>query len=111
MPRQVAGAKDGVSYVWGGDHDEVPHVLNAVARRAVPTLKLQISKGNKTANVDHINMEAHMAVFGYARVSTDGQTLASQDAELMAAGCAKVFAEKVSGARNSSLLGIIDHIS
>ena len=27
-----------------------------------------------------------MAVFGYARVSTDGQTLASQDAELMAAG-------------------------
>jgi DNA invertase Pin-like site-specific DNA recombinase len=40
-----------------------------------------------------------MAVFGYARVSTDGQTLASQDAELTAAGCAKVFAEKVSGAR------------
>jgi hypothetical protein len=30
---------------------------------------------------------------------TDGQTLASQDAELMAAGCAKVYAEKVSGAR------------
>jgi DNA invertase Pin-like site-specific DNA recombinase len=40
-----------------------------------------------------------MAVFGYARVSTDGQTLAAQDAELMAAGCAKVYAEKVSGAR------------
>jgi DNA invertase Pin-like site-specific DNA recombinase len=40
-----------------------------------------------------------MAVFGYARVSTDGQTLASQDAELMAAGCAKVYQEKVSGAR------------
>jgi DNA invertase Pin-like site-specific DNA recombinase len=40
-----------------------------------------------------------MAVFGYARVSTDGQTLASQQAELTAAGCAKVFAEKVSGAR------------
>jgi DNA invertase Pin-like site-specific DNA recombinase len=40
-----------------------------------------------------------MAVFGYARVSTDGQTLASQDAELMAVGCAKVYAEKVSGAR------------
>jgi DNA invertase Pin-like site-specific DNA recombinase len=41
-----------------------------------------------------------MAVFGYARVSTDGQTLASQDAELMGAGCAKVYAEKVSGARS-----------
>jgi DNA invertase Pin-like site-specific DNA recombinase len=40
-----------------------------------------------------------VAVFGYARVSTDGQTLASQQAELTAAGCAKVFAEKVSGAR------------
>jgi DNA invertase Pin-like site-specific DNA recombinase len=40
-----------------------------------------------------------MAVFGYARVSTDGQTLASQDAELMAVGCAKVYSEKVSGAR------------
>ena len=40
-----------------------------------------------------------MSIFGYARVSTDGQTLASQEAELMAAGCAKVYAEKISGAR------------
>ena len=40
-----------------------------------------------------------MTIFGYARVSTDGQTLASQDAQLHAAGCAKVYAEKVSGAR------------
>ena len=39
-----------------------------------------------------------MTIFGYARVSTDGQTLASQDAQLHAAGCAKVYAEKVSGA-------------
>ena len=41
-----------------------------------------------------------MTVFGYARVSTDGQSLAAQDAELHAAGCAKVYAEKVSGARS-----------
>jgi DNA invertase Pin-like site-specific DNA recombinase len=40
-----------------------------------------------------------MAVYGYARVSTDGQTLASQEAQLTAAGCAKVYAEKVSGAK------------
>ena len=40
-----------------------------------------------------------MTVLGYARVSTAGQTLASQDAQLHAAGCAKVYAEKVSGAK------------
>jgi DNA invertase Pin-like site-specific DNA recombinase len=34
----------------------------------------------------------------HARVSTDGQTLAAQDAALTAAGCAKVYAEKASGA-------------
>jgi DNA invertase Pin-like site-specific DNA recombinase len=41
-----------------------------------------------------------MTAFGYARVSTDGQSLASQDAQLKAAGCAKVYAEKISGARS-----------
>jgi DNA invertase Pin-like site-specific DNA recombinase len=41
-----------------------------------------------------------MPKYGYARVSTDGQSLASQDAELHAAGCAKVYAEKISGARS-----------
>lgn len=35
---------------------------------------------------------------GYARVSTDGQTLGAQVAELEAAGVVRVFQEKVSGA-------------
>src|SRR5215831_4975573 len=40
-----------------------------------------------------------MPLYGYARVSTRDQDLGSQEAELMAAGCAKVFKEKVSGAK------------
>src|ERR671936_2264250 len=40
-----------------------------------------------------------MTTYGYARVSTCDQDLAAQGAELMAAGCAKVFKEKVSGAK------------
>jgi DNA invertase Pin-like site-specific DNA recombinase len=39
-----------------------------------------------------------MTVYGYARVSTEGQTLAGQEAQLAEAGAAKVFAEKISGA-------------
>lgn len=40
-----------------------------------------------------------MAIYGYARVSTDGQTLAVQDAQLREAGATKVYAEKASGAK------------
>jgi DNA invertase Pin-like site-specific DNA recombinase len=46
-----------------------------------------------------LTSELRMTVYGYARVSTSGQDLAAQEAELMAAGCAKVFKEKVSGAK------------
>src|SRR5438067_400618 len=41
-----------------------------------------------------------MATYGYARVSTGGQSLAAQLAELKAAKCAKIFQEKISGARS-----------
>ena len=41
-----------------------------------------------------------MPMYGYARVSTRDQDLSSQEAELKSAGCAKVFKEKVSGAKS-----------
>src|SRR5262249_13782841 len=40
-----------------------------------------------------------MALIGYGRVSTDGQTLDAQEAMLREAGCRKVFSEKESGAK------------
>lgn len=36
-------------------------------------------------------------IVGYARVSTDGQTLEGQCAELRSAGVEKVYSEKISG--------------
>jgi DNA invertase Pin-like site-specific DNA recombinase len=36
-----------------------------------------------------------MALLGYGRVSTDGQSLTAQVAELKAAGCTEIFQEKV----------------
>ncbi|WP_457355756.1 recombinase family protein, partial [Sphingomonas sp. UYP23] len=36
-------------------------------------------------------------IYGYARVSSTGQDLAQQLAQLGAAGCTKIYQEKVSG--------------
>src|SRR5258708_19974702 len=44
--------------------------------------------------------EGDMAIYGYARVSTGGQSLSAQLAELKAAKCEKIFQEKISGARS-----------
>ena len=40
-------------------------------------------------------------IYGYARVSTGGQSVAAQKEVLLAAGATKVFAETVSGAKTS----------
>jgi len=53
-----------------------------------------------------------MAVYGYARVSTTGQTLATQKALLLAAGAERIFSEKVSGvaARRPELERALDQL-
>ena len=54
-----------------------------------------------------------MAHLGYGRVSTDGQSLTAQVAELKAAGCHEIYQEKVSGAKSdrkqlARLIGRLD---
>ena len=53
-----------------------------------------------------------MTVYGYARVSTTGQTLATQRALLKAAGVTRIFSEKVSGvaAKRPELERVLDEL-
>lgn len=48
-------------------------------------------------------MQNRGMIYGYARVSTDTQDLASQLAQLKAAGCGKLFHEKLTGANADRL--------
>ncbi|OTP73914.1 Resolvase [Caballeronia sordidicola] len=51
-------------------------------------------------------------LIGYARVSTRDQDLSNQEAQLRAAGCGKVFAEKITGTRRArpQLDRMLDHL-
>ena len=51
-------------------------------------------------------------MIGYARVSTDDQDLTNQRAELHAAGCTRIFAEKITGAhaKRPELARMLDHL-
>ncbi len=49
--------------------------------------------------VSDYSLRIRPMICGYARVSSDGQSVAAQVAELTAAGCEKVFSETASGAK------------
>jgi DNA invertase Pin-like site-specific DNA recombinase len=53
-----------------------------------------------------------MTTYGYARVSTSGQELAGQEAELTTAGRAKVYAEKIIRERLIKIgARVIEHVA
>jgi len=52
-----------------------------------------------------------MAIFGYARVSTRGQGLASQLTDLKAAGCGNIYKEKASGAGDVLVVTRLDRLA
>ena len=59
-----------------------------------------------------IDLMTGQLLLGYARVSTDDQDLTNQRAELHAAGCTKLFSEKITGTRRDrpELARLLDHL-
>ncbi|MEA5219850.1 recombinase family protein, partial [Xanthomonas fragariae] len=64
------------------------------------------------ASPDAVDLATSGLLLGYARVSTDDQDLTNQRAELHAAGCTKIFAEKITGTQRDrpELARMLDHI-
>ena len=71
---------------------------------------MAIRHGLSTLSSDSGGVE--MTIYGYARGSTTGQTLATQKALLRAAGVTRIFSEKVSGvsARRPELERVLDEL-
>lgn len=59
-----------------------------------------------------LDLVAGGLLLGYARVSTDAQDLTIQREQLAAAGCARIFAERITGARRDrpELVRMIDQL-
>ncbi|WP_454875473.1 recombinase family protein [Paraburkholderia xenovorans] len=58
------------------------------------------------------DIETGAFLIGYARVSTRDQDLTAQEAQLRAAGCGRIFAEKITGTRRArpQLDRMLDHL-
>jgi len=63
--------------------------------------KCTSAEATKFNHFDCADVRCETTTIGYARVSTDGQTLDAQQAALRDAGCERVFSEKESGAKTN----------
>jgi DNA invertase Pin-like site-specific DNA recombinase len=98
-----------MSSISGGPRDgqaqDHPQACNASGQRvARVNATHNIAAKKKWPGIGHFfvtkvrnEMEQQNMIVGYARVSTDGQTLQAQTEALHTVGCAKIFAEKISG--------------
>jgi DNA invertase Pin-like site-specific DNA recombinase len=64
------------------------------------------------ADAGTLDLITGQLLIGYARVSTDDQDLTNQRAELHAAGCTRIFAEKITGTQRArpELTRMLDHL-